>query len=148
MTSEDFPTREVAKLPRAAFAFPGPLRDRLVEAILNGTKTSTTSLKLQYEIDNEPLPVVGGRAVLIDSGEQPVAVLETTSVRIVPLAEVDLTHARDEGEGYQTVAQWRTAHEQFFHSVQMLSALQLPEFTADDTTEVVLERFRVVKRLL
>ena len=43
-------------LPRAEFAFPGPLRDRLVPAILSGAKTTTSGLVLAYERENEPLP--------------------------------------------------------------------------------------------
>jgi hypothetical protein len=34
----------MTELPTVEFAFPGPLRDRLVAAILDGTKTSTTGL--------------------------------------------------------------------------------------------------------
>ena len=33
-------------LPLAEFAFPGPLRDQLVAAILSGAKTTTTGLVL------------------------------------------------------------------------------------------------------
>jgi len=51
-------------LPRAEFGFPGPLRDRLVAAILDGSKTSTTSLLLGYESSDERLPTVGDRSVL------------------------------------------------------------------------------------
>ena len=47
------------ELPRMEFAFPGPLRDRLVAAILSGAKTATTGLVLEYERENEPLPEVG-----------------------------------------------------------------------------------------
>jgi uncharacterized protein YhfF len=122
------------------------LRDQLIEAILAGTKTSTTSLKLEYEHQHVSLPRVGDRSALIDSQGQLVAVLETTSVRVVPLAEVDLAHARDEGEGYETVAQWRAVHESFFHSPELRAALGGPDFTTDDTTPVVLERFEVIHR--
>lgn len=94
---------DAAGLPKAEFAFPGRLRDRLVAAILDGSKTSTTGLAVEYELQDEPLPQVGDRSVLVDSDDQPIAVLEVTSVRVVPLVEVDLTHARDEGEGHQTV---------------------------------------------
>ena len=38
-----------ASLPLAEFAFPGPLRDALVAAILDGTKTSTTSLAVDLQ---------------------------------------------------------------------------------------------------
>ena len=138
---------DVASLPRVEFAFPGPLRDQLVSAILSGEKTSTTSLVLEYELASEPLPKIGARSALIDSANEPVAILEGTGMRLVPLGEVDLAHARDEGEGHQTLAEWRTAHEQFFHSPQMRDALGIPEFTVDDTTPVVLERFRVTARI-
>lgn len=138
---------EGAGLPRAEFAFPGPLRDRLVAAILDGSKTSTTGLVIEYEMEREPLPQVGDRSVLIDSDDRSVAVLEVTSLRVVPLAEVDLAHARDEGEGHRTVAQWRTGHEGFWHSLQMRAALGDPDFTVVDATLVVLERFHVVPSL-
>lgn len=141
------PRPDVSELPRAEFAFPGPLRDQLVEAILNGRKTSTTSLKLQYEVEDEPLPDVNERSLLVDSAERSIAVLETTGVHIVALADVDLAHVLDEGEGYETVKQWRAAHEQFFQSASMRLVLQLPHFTVDDTTLVVLERFEVVELL-
>ncbi|MEU1119173.1 MULTISPECIES: ASCH domain-containing protein [unclassified Streptomyces] len=131
-------------LPKAEFAFPGPLRDQLVGAILDGSKTSTTGLVVDYEHDGDPLPVVGARAVLVDSDDRPVGVIETTEVCVVPLAEVDLAHAVDEGEGYTTVAQWRAGHERFWHSEAMRAALEDPGFTVDDTTELVLERFRLV----
>jgi uncharacterized protein YhfF len=53
-------------LPRVEFAFPGPLRDQLVAAILSGAKTSTSALVIGYERDNEPLPKVGGLLAVVD----------------------------------------------------------------------------------
>lgn len=79
-------------LPVMEFAFPGPLRDRLVAAILAGEKTTTTGLVAEYEHANDPLPVPGLRVVVVDSGGRPVAVIETTSVRVMRLADVDLGH--------------------------------------------------------
>lgn len=134
-------------MPRAEFAFPGPLRDKLVAAILNGTKTSTTGLVVDYEHEGEPLPEVGSRAVVIDSDDRPVAVIEVTDVRVVPLAQVDLAHVVDEGEGDATVTEWRANHERFWHSDEMRAALEDPDFTVDDTTLTVLERFRLVADL-
>jgi uncharacterized protein YhfF len=54
-------------LPVAEFAFPGPLRDQLVAAILAGEKTTTTGLVADYEHQNEPLPSPGLRQVVVDS---------------------------------------------------------------------------------
>ncbi|MFJ8805072.1 ASCH domain-containing protein [Streptomyces sp. NPDC102490] len=138
------PLSDLDSLPKAEFGFPGPLRDRLVAAILDGSKTATTGLVADYAHEGEPLPRAGRREVLVDSRELPVAVIEVTEVRVVPLADVDLAHAVDEGEGYTSVAEWRAGHERFWHGEEMRAALDDPEFTVDDTTPAVLERFRVV----
>jgi uncharacterized protein YhfF len=134
-------------LPKAEFAFPGPLRDRLVAAILDGSKTSTTGLVEDYEHHHEPLPTVGSRSVVVDSHDRPVAVIEVTRLRVAPLAQVDLAHAVDEGEGFTTVSEWRTGHERFWHSEETRRELSDPTFVVDDATLVVLESFRVVTDL-
>lgn len=134
-------------LPIAEFGFPGPLRDRLVAAILDGTKTSTTALLADYEVDGDPLPQPGDRSVVVDSAEHPVAVIELTAIRVVPLADVDLQHVVDEGEGDSTIETWRAGHEAFWSSPEMLAALGDPGFRVDETTPLVLERFVVVERV-
>ena len=131
-------------LPAAEFAFPGPLRDQLVAAILSGAKTSTSSLLLGYERENEALPQVGQRSAVLDSGGRRVTVIEVTEVRVVRLADVDLQHALDEGEGYESVALWRSGHERFWHSAEVRAEMGDPDFTVDDDTLVVAERFRLL----
>ncbi|WP_406380365.1 ASCH domain-containing protein [Streptomyces sp. NBC_01618] len=128
-------------------AFPGPLRDRLVAAVLAGVKVSTTGLLAEYEAEKEELPPVGERSALIDSDGREIAVLEVTEVRVLRLGDIDLQHAIDEGEGDRSVAEWRAGHEKFWHSKEMREALGDPEFTVDDDTMVVAERFRVVELL-
>lgn len=132
-------------LPAAEFAFPGALRDQLVAAIVAGGKTTTTGLVAEYEKEGEPLPEPGLRQVVVDSAGNPVAVIETTSVQVIRLGDVDLAHALGEGEGYASVAEWRAGHERFWHSAPMRDALGDPEFTVDDDTLVVAEVFRVVE---
>ncbi|MEU2390085.1 ASCH domain-containing protein [Streptomyces sp. NPDC007369] len=134
-------------LPPYLLGFPGPLRDALVAAALSGAKTSTTGLLPEYEAEGEPLPEPGDRSVLVDSDERAVAVVEVTEVRVVRLADVDLRHALDEGEGYASVAEWRAAHEGFWHSDPIREALGDPDYTVDDDTLVIAERFRVVERI-
>jgi uncharacterized protein YhfF len=131
-------------LPAAEFAFPGPLRDQLVAAILAGRKTTTTGLVADYENEGEPLPRPGQQAAVVDSAGRRVAVIETTGVRVLRLADVDLAHALGEGEGYTSVAQWRAGHEQFWHSAQMREALGDPSFTVGDDTLVVAQAFRLL----
>ncbi|WP_373313997.1 ASCH domain-containing protein [Planosporangium flavigriseum] len=131
-------------LPRKEFAFPGPLRDRLVAAILSGVKTSTSGLVVGYERENEPLPRAGQQFAVVDSADRPVAVIELTEVRVVRLADVDLQHALDEGEGDESVAQWRAGHEEFWHSAQVRAELGDPDFTVNDDTLVLTQHFRLV----
>lgn len=147
MIPQPFTPVDIASMPRTEFAFPGPLRDRLVAAILGGSKTSTTGLVVDYEHEGDPLPVAGDRSVVVDSDGRPVAVIEVTDVRVVPLAQVDLAHVVDEGEGHTSVAEWREDHERFWHGEDMRAALEDPGFTVDDTTPAVLERFRLVADL-
>ncbi|MHA7189559.1 ASCH domain-containing protein [Arthrobacter sp. MDT2-16] len=130
-------------LPHAEFAFPGPLRDSLVAAILTGRKTTTTSLLVEYTVEGEDLPVVGRRQAVVDSQGELVAVIETVQVEQVRLDQVPLVHAIEEGEGHTSVARWRADHEQFWQSEDMRSYLQDPAFVVTDETVVVLERFRL-----
>jgi len=136
----------VQELPDIEFAFPGPLRDALVAAVLAGAKTTTTGLHDEYETENEPLPQPGQHYRVIDSRGNAVAVIETVDVHITRLADVPLDHVIDEGEGHHSIATWRRAHETFWTSHDFTSSLGRPHFTVDDDTTVVLERFRLVRQ--
>ncbi len=129
-------------LPVAEFGYPGPLRDRLIAAILTGAKTSTTSLLAEYELTGDQLPAPGGRYQLIDSAAQPVGVVETLEVRTVRLADVDLAHVIGEGEGFTEIAAWRKAHQQTWNSPE--AHAERGEVAVNDNTLVVLERFRLL----
>jgi uncharacterized protein YhfF len=65
-----------------------------------------------------------------------VAVVETTEVRVLRVGDVDLPFALDEGEGFETVADWRRAHVNFWADQEI-----------DDDTLIVAERFGLVERL-
>ena len=136
---------------RWGFAEPGRLRDGVTALALDGTKTTTASLAIEYEADGDALPVVGQRDILIDSNEQPVAVVETVSVRVVRLADVDDRHAIDEGEGYADAAAFRAAHERYWRESGAVDRIRAhlgdPAWDLGDDTLVVAERFRIVEHL-
>jgi uncharacterized protein YhfF len=134
------------ELPVVEFAFPGPLRKQLVAAILAGEKTTTSSLADEYEADGEPLPRAGVRQAVVDSAGRRVAVIETTAVRVVRLADVDLDHAIGEGEGFASVAAWRAGHERFWHSAEVRAERGDPAFTVGDDTLIVAQAFRVLEQ--
>jgi uncharacterized protein YhfF len=125
-------------LPPMQLGYAGSqLRRKLVDAVLRGDKTATAGLRVDYEPHTEePLPRVGERNVLSGFHDEPVAIIEMTEVDVVRIADVDLAFAFDEGEGFQTIADWRRAHEEFWGEHQI-----------GDDTLIVAERFRVVERL-
>lgn len=137
---------DIAALPRWGFAFPGPLRDELTALALAGRKTTTAGLLVEYEADGETVPVPGQREVLVDSDERPVAVIETVACPVRRLADVDDTHARDEGEGYANAVDFRAAHERFWNGYidDLRARLGDPGFTLSDDTLIVCQRFRIV----
>ena len=111
------------------------LRRQLVASVLSGEKTATAGLLAEYEEEGEAIPSVGERFTLDDYDDEPVAVVELTEVRVVSAAEIDVEFARDEGEGFATVEDWRLAHERFF------------ERPIPPDMQIVALRFRVVERL-
>lgn len=129
-------------LPISEYAFPGPLRDRLLAAIRSGAKTTTTFLLRELDVDGEPLPDVGSRASVVDSSGASIGIETIEQVRVVRLADVDEEHARNEGEGHATVAEWRDAHERYWHGTDYRTWLGDPTFRVDDDTLAVLVRFR------
>jgi uncharacterized protein YhfF len=135
---------KAGRLSVGEFAFPGPLRDQLVAAIVDGAKTTTTGLVVDYERDGEPLPCPGDREVVIDSAGDPVTLIEIIAVRVLRVGDVDLAHAIGEGEGYGCVADWRAGHEAFWHSAEMRDFHGDPSFTVNDDTLAVAMEFRVV----
>jgi uncharacterized protein YhfF len=110
------------------------LRRRLVDLVLAGTKTATAGRLADHD-DADPIAAVGERFVLVDVDGRPVGIVETTEVRVVRAADVDEQFARDEGEGFESVADWRAAHERFWGADGI-----------DDDTQIVCERFRLVER--
>jgi len=134
---------------RWGFAEPGPLRDRLTALALAGVKTTTASLLADYQAEGSALPVPGQQDILVDSGDRPVAVVETLDVRVVRLAEVDDRHAIDEGEGHANAAAFRASHEDYWNGyiAQLRVQLNDPAFAVTDDTPVVLERFRIMELL-
>ena len=90
---------------------------------------------LRLQAEGEQVDAPSARYVLHDYDDQPVAIVEVTDAKRVPASDIDVQFARDEGEGFESVEDWRVAHEDFF------------EQPIEPDTGIVAVRFRVVKRL-
>ena len=131
------------------FAFPGELRDRLTALALDGTKTATASLGVDYVVDGVMPPRAGDREVMLDSNGRPVAIVEIARVELSTIRLVDVEFARAEGEGFADASDWRTSHEDFWNGYidDLRTGLKDPSFELTESTVVVCEWFRVVERL-
>lgn len=134
-------------IPIGAYAFPGPVRDKLISSLKSGAKTTTCSLLEEYNRAKEDLPTTGDKEAVVDSNGNVVLITRLTKVSIVPLSEVTLEHALGEGEGYETVEQWRDSHEQFWTSDDYRASMGEPAIEINDDTQVVCQTL-VVERIL
>lgn len=125
---------------------PGLMRDRLVDAVLQGRKTATSSLRVFYDMDDTWLPQVGDRFQLVNSSRETLGVVETTRVDLIRLVAVSDDVALAEGEGFTNAWEWRAAHVAFWDRYRddVRRYLGEPSWAIDDRTEVVVEHFQLV----
>jgi uncharacterized protein YhfF len=126
-----------AHLPRDRFGDSAELADELLSLVLAGKKTATCGALWQYEVEGTPIPKLGARSIILDGASRPRWVIETVEVEVKPFDKVDAQFAHDEGEGDQSYAYWREAHETFFRRQGPFSPDML----------VVCERFRLIEVL-
>ncbi len=78
------------------------------------TKTATCSALWEYEAEREPWPETGVKTVVLDGNGDPLCIVETTEVDVVPYDEVAAQFAYEEGEGDRSLEYWRDVHWRFF----------------------------------
>jgi uncharacterized protein YhfF len=118
----------------------GPdMADQLAELVVSGPKRATAGLLRDFQVDGEPMPVVGGHVVVVDGRGTPRCIWRTTEVTIKPLSEADAAFAWDEGEGDRTLPDWLDGHRRFFARQAERQGWQF-----HDRIETVFERFTVV----
>lgn len=111
--------------------------DHLAQLVIDGVKTATCSGLVFYEIEDEPLPAVGDYGIVLNSRDEPVAIIQTIDVQVMPMNEVSEDFAIAEGDG--TYRNWWDIHERFFTEELKNHGL---EFSAE--MPLVCERFRLV----
>ena len=130
-----------ADMPYEAWAFcgGGPFADELAALVLEGTKMATSSSLISFETEGQPLPKAGCYSVILHQDGQAACIIRDTKVSLVPFLEVSEDHARKEGEGNRSLAEWREVHRRAF----------APDYHAagkefDEKGVCVLEEFELV----
>jgi uncharacterized protein YhfF len=94
---------------------PGPMRDRLNALVLTGEKKATAGLwHRDYVAESEPLDQAGEQEILLDSGGEPLATVEIVGVEVRRFIDVPLEFALAEGEGFESIEEWRSGHRDYW----------------------------------
>ena len=104
-----------------------------------GTKRATATLLWALEAEGKHLMKPGDLSVATTWRGEPLCILETTSVVVLPFEEVSADFAREEGEGDLSLEHWRRIHWAYFErECRELGRTPSPQMP------VVCERFRVL----
>ncbi len=109
-------------------------------AILNGTKTATSSPL--WEHPDGIIPFVGALSILLDGQGRARAIVETERVEIIPFGSVGEDFARAYGEGPRTLDWWRSEIGAWYRA----SATRHGEHFSNETP-IICEWIAVVRRL-
>src|SRR5699024_1752786 len=129
---------ETVPPPAWAFGDDPRIADKLIELVLAGVKTATSSMVWEYEDSGEPMPQAGELSILLDGKRVPRALIRTTSADVVPFDDVDEDVAEAEGEDDKSLESWRAEHESFFRRTMPYGR----EFAGD--MPVLVERFELL----
>lgn len=77
-----------------AFGFTPQDATEISQLVLHGIKTATGSLLWSYQADGKLLPRAGDFWIVIDGDTNPVCVVQTVNVEIIPFNEVPEDYAR------------------------------------------------------
>jgi uncharacterized protein YhfF len=81
--------------------------DEGAQLILTGAKTATSSLLWEYEQLGKPLPRVGSLSILENGQGEPVCIVETVWLEVLPFEKIDANFAADYGEWGSTLPAWQ-----------------------------------------
>jgi uncharacterized protein YhfF len=87
---------------------------KLANFVIFGTKRATACLDLVNKINPETAPLMNVYSVVTDFAGKPLCIIQTTEISEVPFLEVDFEFAEAEGEGFETIEDWRKAHRDYF----------------------------------
>ena len=126
-----FETFRIGTTPRDA--------DKGARLILDGDKTATSSLLWEYESSGSPLPAAGALSVVEDGEGQPVCVVQTTRVEVLPFGEIDAGFARAYGETDGTLEGWYEVFGKYYSDACESMGREL-----NDETPLLCEYFEVI----
>lgn len=112
----------------------GTNNDELVNLVLSGKKTATTSLYSGYEYN---IPKIGDKSIITYSDGKDVCLIKNVNVLITNFGNITEDLAYLEGEGDRSLEYYRKVHSEFFKK---------KDKNFNDNTLVVFEIFKVIEK--
>lgn len=107
--------------------------NKLINLVLSGKKTATTSL---FE-SNEKLPIIGEESIICYDDGSEACIVKTTDYKIMKFKEMTEEYAKLEGEGDLTLNYWKKVHYDFFKSIDK---------NFNENNNIVFEIFELVNK--
>lgn len=117
------------------------LADDLAPLVLRGTKRATAASLWSFEAEGKRLPRPGDLSIVTSWSGEPLCVIETRAVDVMPFKQVGAEFAATEGEGDGSLAYWQEAHRAYFSRECARAGRSFSE-----DMPVACERFEVVYR--
>ena len=115
------------------------LVDQLAQLIIDGKKKATCSAHIFYQLEGEQLPAANKYTIVLNSCQEPVAIIRTTEVLLIKMNDVTPQLAAEEGEGDLSYKYWYDGHKKFFTAELQGHGMEF----ADDML-LVFERFELI----
>lgn len=138
MTAEELWRKSGLTGTYEAWSF-GEAPDKLAELVMQEIKIATCSAYDLYQVEGEPIPKVGDYSIILNSNDEAVCIIKTTTVYVTEFNKVSSEHAYKEGEEDRSLDYWREVHINFLTN-ELASVHQ----SFDENTKVVCEEFEVV----
>jgi uncharacterized protein YhfF len=95
------------------FGFTPEDATEIAALVIDGKKTATGSVLWSCEADGKPISSAGDYSIVMNGDQDPVCIVRTTEVSIIPFDEVPEEYAREGAEGDLTLATWRPMYWQY-----------------------------------
>lgn len=115
------------------------LANELAELVLRGIKRATAGSVWSSEAEGKRLPMRGDLSLVTNWAGEPLCIIETETVEVIPFSEVSAEFAAIEGEGDGSLLFWQEAHRQYFTRECARAGRQFTE-----SMLVACERFKVI----
>jgi signal transduction histidine kinase/uncharacterized protein YhfF len=124
----------------------GGLGEHLIQLVLEGRKTVSTSLQREWELEGGP-PRIGQRLPVLDGAGRRRAIVEVTQVMVVPFSIIDDDIVAAELAAGESAEDWRASQRAFYEGSREEMALLLgePGWRITDDEPIIVTWFALVE---